>query len=280
MSGIVKGVFKIAIVLALVGGAFALVAGPERLDALVHQVQDDVQSAIDASIDDPVALRRQLQKLEREYPRRIAQVRADLAELQNQIRELEQEKAISEKVVELATEDLAAYRQRFEGATTVSLSRVERADLQRLQSRARQVEQTLLAHRGRAEDAARDLGYLYEQAGRMEQLLAQLELEHTQFVTQLQQLERQIDTVARNERLIELMEKRERTMAELSECESYSLGQIQERLAGIRAQQEARLQFLGTQAEVLDYEDRARLALDPPAGLEQQPGVFAPSRAF
>ena len=90
----------------LAGGAL-LIAGPKRSKVVFHKVQDQVMASIDECIDDPTALRAQLQELEQEYPERIGQVRGDLAEIQAQIRQLEREQAIAERVVSMAEEDLA-----------------------------------------------------------------------------------------------------------------------------------------------------------------------------
>ena len=92
--------------LGLAGGAVAMIAGPERAAVMLSQAQQEIQSRIDNQIDDPVAIRSQLRKLEAEYPERISQLNGDLAELNEQISQLERERSISTRVVELADRDL------------------------------------------------------------------------------------------------------------------------------------------------------------------------------
>src|SRR5438105_3503566 len=105
MGSICKTVVRGAVVTALVGGAAVAVAGPGRIHALFHHAQDSINNAIDANIGDPVALRAQLRSLEEQYPKRIADVRGDLAELNEQAAQLERDLAVSKKVVAMADND-------------------------------------------------------------------------------------------------------------------------------------------------------------------------------
>ena len=95
----------------------------------------------------------------------------------------------------------------------------------------------------------------------MEELLVQLETEHTRFQAQLWQLERQVDAIARNERLIELLEDRNKTIEECSRFDAISVDHVTERLAEIRSRQEAELELLSSTQETTDYEEQARQAL-------------------
>ena len=87
MFGFIKGVSKTAFlatlsVAAITGGSL-LIAGPGRTMAVAHELKSKVASAIDQGLDDPIALRRQLVEIEREYPERIGEVRKDLAGLRS-----------------------------------------------------------------------------------------------------------------------------------------------------------------------------------------------------
>ena len=95
----------------------------------------------------------------------------------------------------------------------------------------------------------------------MTQVLEQLEAERAQFQVQLSQLERQVASIARNDRMIELMEKRQRTMDRIRSWDAVSLDQIQGRIQSIRAEQEARLDVLTQDQGVVDYEELARQEL-------------------
>lgn len=272
--GICKKLLRTAVVGTVVTGAAVgatvLVAGPERSAAIFEEVRESVVRKIDANIEDPVAVRAQLRGLEREYPERISELRGDLAELQEQIRQLEREQKISERVVELARADidtlgtdtmLASYR---DGDVVGRRGTVQR----------RQLEQTCAVYANRAADASHDLTYLRQQESRMLELLAQLEAEYAQFQAQLWQLERQVDAIARNERLIDLMEDRQKTIDQLSRFEVASVDHVVSRLAEVRSRQEAELELLASDRRRTDYEGLARMQLDDEADAP------APARAL
>jgi chromosome segregation ATPase len=276
MASLFKTVLKVGVVgvvlLGTAGAATYLVAGAPRTKAVVRQVHDKVLARIDEAVEDPVALRAQLLELEKDYPRRIAQVRGDLAELNEEIRQLERDKAISQRVVELAEQDLARIEPRLEEARTASDTRdrnglapvamgADPAVRSQLTSRIGQIRHTRAAYANRAADAAHDLGYLRQQSGRLEELLLTLENERAQFRTQIQQLSRQVDAIARNDRLIDLLEKRNQTIEECSRYQAVSLDQVTGRLAEIRCRQEAELDLLAKAHERTDYEDVARMQL-------------------
>lgn len=252
----------------LTGGAL-LLAGPQRTKAVIREVQGNVVSRIDAAISDPAALRAELERLEQEYPKRIGQVRGDLAELKEQIRQLERDKQISERVVEMARADLeellplldeASAHVAKNGAARPAAVRFDDQvwSYERAQAKASQIRQTAHAYGNRAADAQHDLAYLHQQSDRLEGLLAQLESERAQFQSQIWQLSRQVDAIARNERLIGLLEKRNRTIAECSRFDSVSLDQVTSRLSEIRSRQEAELDLLANDRRGDDYEEAAR----------------------
>ena len=110
----------------------------------------------------------------------------------------------------------------------------------------------------RAHDADRSLAYLDQQMGRFTEVLNQLESEQVQFQAQLFALNRQVDSIQRNERLIEMLAERKRTLDECSNYDVVSLDQVTGKLEQILTQQEAELDVLSSQSEHVDYVDRAR----------------------
>lgn len=269
---IVKSVMRIAVVGGLATGVAVLVAGPERVAALAGQCRTAVCNKIDQSIDDPVALRAQLRTLEAEYPKRITSVRADLAELEAQLSELQRDKSVSERVVEMAAADLnelkdmlvRAENARTEAPTAVINVRFDNQafSLDQAYSRATQINNTLNVYSTRAADADRDLGFLNQQKDRLAELLSTLETERAQFQAQIWQLDGQIEMIARNEKLIDIVEKRQESIDRHSRFEAVSLEQITGRMAQIRAEQESRLQSLASHTETTNYEKKAKVMLD------------------
>lgn len=269
---IVKTVLRVAVIAGLATGAAVVVAGPSRVGAMFTQARAAVVNEIDKHIDDPVALRAQLRDLESEYPKRIAAVRSDLAELEAQLAELQRDRAVSEKVVEMARADLAemkgvlgrAESARAEAPAAIISVRCDNQTytLDQAYSRATQVNNTLNAYLSRAADAERDLAFLDQQKQRLTELLTQMETERAQFQAQIWQLDGQIEMIARNDKLIEIVQRRQEAISRYDKYQGVSLEQITGRMNKIRAEQEARLQSLASQAKTKDYESRAKAMLD------------------
>ena len=268
MAGICKKIIRTAVIGSLVTGVAVggtvLIAGPHRSAAIFDQVHESVVQKIDENINDPVALRAQLRELASEYPERIKELRGDLAELQEQVRQLNREKKISERVVDLAKRDLdalaPAVASNGSNGTLVSVS--SNGTYGNVgATRARHIRQTQAVYSSRASEAAHDLVYLTQQEGRMVELLEQIEGEYSNFQAQIWQLERQVDAIARNDRLIELMADRQQTIDELSRFEVISLDQMVSRLAEMRSRQEAELEVLASDRRRTDYESLARMNL-------------------
>jgi chromosome segregation ATPase len=253
-------------------GAYALM-GKHRTEAVVHEIQDNILESIDAHLDNPSLMRSQLRELEREYPERIAQVQGDLAEIRHEIQALEREVAVSERVVTLADGDLERLgtqvaAQLPAGGAQLIGGRLETVRLDgaaytpdSAHTQLQRVRATRAAYAGRAADARHDLGYLEKQAARLDELLAKLQGEQTEFRAQVVGLNRQIDAIARNDRLLELLEKRNRTIEECSRYESVSLDHITSRLDQIKGKQEAALDLLASEEHATDYEELARQQL-------------------
>lgn len=260
---------KVAVISTLLlgmagAGAYALM-GRHRTEAVVHEIQDSLLESIDSHLDNPSLMRSQLRELEREYPERIAQVQSDLAEIRHEIKQLEQEVAVSERVVVLADQDLqrlgtqVAAQLPGDGVQMVSV-RLD-GELYTPDSAHTQLERvraTRSAYASRTADARHDLGYLTKQAVRLEELLAKLQGEQTEFRAQVVGLNRQIDSIARNDRLLELLEKRNKTIEECGRYEAVSLDQITTRLDQIKGKQEAALDLYASEEHATDYEDLAR----------------------
>jgi chromosome segregation ATPase len=290
MLGIFKTLFRVGLITAGCAGAAFMLAGQDRVHAAYNQAQDTLLSVIDANIDDPHVLRNQLRDLEREYPDRISQVAGDLAELNQQITQLGRDHAISERVVSLADADLAAIVPLIEDAEAAQIektayygSNIQNVlsirfenhlySLDQAYQRVNRMNQTRVAYGNRAADAAHDLVYLRQQGERLADLLDQLQTEQAQFQGQLWQLDQQVDAIARNDKLIDMLEKRKQTIDEMSRYECVSLDQMVARLDEVRARQQAELDLLTGDTQRVEYEDVARMQLNT----ERHIGATLPS---
>lgn len=275
MMCIVKPVLRTGVILGVltaVGvGGMMLVAGPARTAAVLDQVQASIVSKIDCSIDDPTAMRAQLRQLQEEYPERISAVRGDLAEVHEEIRQLEREKAIALRVVDITSGDLGVLEPEVAQASAagVSLVRYEGRQLTVNQAATRlaSIRNTQVAYSNRAADADDSLVLLRQQATQLEGFLMELEGERAQLDAQVTQLDREVDAIERNERLIELMEKQK------ARFDSYggdrfaagSLEALKAQLDTTRSRQQAEIEYLSSNQERVDYEDLARMQLEAEA---------------
>lgn len=267
MACIGKTIIRLGVITGVIAGGVYALAGPDHVHALVSQFQDDVQTAIEESVKDPIELRSKIREMESELPKRIRTVRTDLANLQKQITELEDEKAIAERVVKLTENDLASLNGQVisstDGMSTpASLTPVQRMSAHRVRAKINQVQQTRYAFAMRVQDATRDLGYLYKEAERYQEVLTKLETERAKFQAEKMQLERQIDSVARNNRLIKMLEESQATLDEMCNFSVGSLEAFHAELDRIRVSQEAELDYLTSEESQLSYEERARLELE------------------
>lgn len=273
MGCIGKTVVRAAVITAVVGGVAVAAAGPDSVKAFLHQARHNVRKAVDSQVSDPVALRAQLRSLEEQYPKRISDVRGDLAELNEQIAQLERELAVSKKVVAMADGDLNQMQSvlaKAEEAKTQGVAQVVKVrfdgdhavSLDDAYGKANRVGQLRNAYSARVSDIERDLGYLGQQKDRLSTLLTQLETERAEFQTQLWGLDRQVDAISRNDRMIEIMQKRQETIENHSRYQAASLDQITGHLADIRAKQESKLQMFSQNSEIKNYENAAKYLLD------------------
>lgn len=273
MASLTKAVVRVAVIGGLTVGAGVLIAGPERMQALGQQVRSKMVHAIDSRIDDPVAMRQQLRDLEGKYPQRIADARSMLAELNEQIRQVERDKAVSERVVALAQADLdemkdllaraEEVRSANDGRQVVRVAFNDRTmDVPEAYAQANRIADTVASYGARVAECGRELAHLERDARQTESLLSRLNSEYADFQTQLANLDRQIDTVARKERMVKLMAERQKRIDELGRYKAESLDQFKSSLSSRVAELDARLETLAGREDRDSYEDRARIEVE------------------
>lgn len=270
-----KGIIRFGIIGALALGTGVVVAewaSPGSVHAIAGQAKGAINRTIDRNIDDPVALRAQIRDLEAQYPGKIADVRSDLVDVQQQIAQLQHEKAVSQKVVALTESDMVVLGNSIEEARAVQTAnqgvivkisfQSRSLGLNDAFARRDQIDQTRSFHASRVAELDKDLGYLAQQEEQLATLLTRLETERAEFQSQLFQLDAQVDAIDRNERLITMMKARQATIEEHTRYQAHSLDQLHRRLAGIRAKQQAQLESITTSARARDYEAEAQFLID------------------
>jgi phage shock protein A len=250
-------------------GALAFVVGPERVAAGFAQVRATAVEACEDFVDDPVALRRQLASLAEKYPARIAEVRAEIGEVERQLSRLEQDAEVARRVVALTTDDLSEIRVALQevagpGATRLTSMRIGGRSMNPEQARteARRIADVRTTYKDRLATDETQVTFLETQKSRLSEILDTLEAEHARYEAKLWQLDRQIDAIARNERLIEMTQEQQSILAEYDKFSDVgSLDQLESKLAELRTVQEAQLQTLSRRSETTDYERQARDAM-------------------
>ncbi|MCB9846446.1 MAG: hypothetical protein H6811_10735 [Phycisphaeraceae bacterium] len=288
MCGMVRGVVRFGVIAAIVGGGVILLAGPGRVRALIHQARSTINASIDSAIDDPIALRERVKSLEAEYPKRIAAVQRDLDEVRANVSQLNRELAINDRVVQLAEGDLQNFEtllsrasQQESGGGVVRVRYEDRLMTTREAYAQANVISTMRdSYKSRAGDLRQELAVLNQQESRLDQLLTQLQTEQADFQAQLWQLDRQVDAVARNDRLIAIMKKRQDRIDEHSRYEATSLDSLHRQLASRRSAQEAELDRLAGNATHQTYETRAQFEIDNGAGSEDSAPIELEQRVI
>jgi hypothetical protein len=269
MFCLIKHAFRAVVIGGLIVGAATLgtraVVGSDRADALMGNLQDKLQAAIDRHIDEPTALRAQLKELESQYPTRISQLSGDLAEVRAHIARTGREQAVARRVVELADKDLLALGLSVEpqgGLRPASFSGLPQPSAEHLAARKNQIQQTKSVYANRASDAGREIDLLATQEQRLVEALNKLQMEQAEFQAKLTQIEGQVDAIARNRRLIEMMQERQKSLEEASRYEAVSLDHLTAQLQEVRSRQEAELDVLASSEKRVDYEEQARMELE------------------
>jgi predicted nuclease with TOPRIM domain len=258
-----KTLCRVTVIGGLATGALVLLAGPQRVGMLFDQARTAVSERIDDQIQDPVALRNQLRQLEKQYPERIAEVEGELAQLSQEMAQLERDRAVSARVVELAQADLdelAPMIEEAQAARSSSPSAVIRVhwagqplSYENAMTRAANIRSTYNAYAARVVEADQTLEVLSTQHARLSDVLGEMQNEFSTFRVQIAELDGQIAAIERNERLIKMVEEREKAIAQLDRHESHSLEHIKGKLAKTRAEQEARLNAALTNSDGDDY---------------------------
>ena len=218
--------------------------------------------------------RHHLRTLAERYPEQIAEVRGELAVIQCQSEQFRGDTEVAERVVELTTQDLqqlaSAVREQSGGIRPVNfVVDGRRFDLEEAREDGRRMRTIRTSYQDRIVSNAHHLEMLDEQADRLVSILERLESEYNQYSDQLWQMDRQIDMIERNDRLIELTEAQKATLRDFDRFGRVTnLDQVEAKLAEIRAVQEGTLQALAGRGMHDEYEARARRSQGEDGGEE------------
>ncbi|MDP7029684.1 MAG: hypothetical protein QF733_05625 [Phycisphaerales bacterium] len=280
---ICKTIVRWTLISGIAVGGIVLVFGPGRVVAAVDTMQERAGAFVDQYIDVEEAreLRSRLHELASVYPERIAEIRGELARVQTQVAQFEHDADVARRVVAMTAADLERIAANVDsaertGITTVSLVAGDAGvDIDVAYREGRRIQGVRKTYQERLVADCQQLEMLTAQHGRLQTLLEQVEGEFTEYQSQVWQLDRQIDAIERNNRLIALTESQQQTLQRFNTPgDTESLRTIEARLAEISAVQEGTLQSLHEQQRQGEYEHRARSMMVDPEGVSS-PNPFA-----
>ncbi len=223
-----------------------------------------------------MVLRRQLENLAEEYPHRIAQVQGELAEVNTQIEQFVRDTEVAARVVAMTTDDLGELTTLITKANGVESRTVfvsfegVRFHLDEAKNEAQRIHGVRTTYTDRLQCNQQQLVMLDQQKSRLYEILMRLEDEFATFETQMWQLDRQIDAIERNDRLIEMTRQLQSTLNGYDRWGKLdNLKQLQAKLVELETIQNAQLETLLKLGIRSQYEDRARYELE----VEQAPVV-------
>jgi phage shock protein A len=269
---ITRCILRWGLVSGLALGGATLLVGPNHMKAGFAHLQAKAQNVVDELVDDPIALRNQLEDLADQYPERIGEVRGEVAEVTHQIAQFERDVDIASRVVAMTTDDLhqlktlVAQAEAKQNTTARPASfhfEGVRFNIEGAYTEAGRINHVRKTYQDRLAHDEQQLNFLSQQQTRLTEILTNLEDEFSKYQSQLWQLDRQIDAIERNERLIELMKEQKSTLASYDKFEKVgSLHQIESKLAELARIQEAQLQALSKLDVSNNYEKIAEAQMD------------------
>jgi len=264
---ITRSLLRWGLVGGLALGGMTLLVGPDRVAAGLSVLRHKAQNVVDSAVSDPVAMRRQLEGLSKQYPDRIAEVRGEMAEVDHQLTQFTRDIEIAQRVVAMTTDDLGQLKTlvtRAEDSVKTTARPVairfegQKFNLDEAYNEARRINNVRGTYQDRLASDQQQVTFLTQQRDRLGEILNKLEGEFSTFQAQLWQLDRQIDAIERNGRLIELTEQQQATLASYEKFGQVgSLKQLEGKLAELRAVQEAQLESLSKRGVHMDYENKA-----------------------
>jgi len=278
---ICKTIVRWSLIAGLAVGGITIIIGPQRVAAAFETVQHRAGQIVDKYIDveEARALRSHLHELAAVYPDRIAEIRGELARVNTQLDQFAHDADVARRVVSMTESDLTTLAARVQTAEETGIRQVSLVsgdagvELEVAYREGRRIRGIRQTYQDRLVSDQRQIELLESQHDRLSDLLGRVEQEFADYQAQVWQLDRQIDSIERNERLIALTESQQQTLQQYeSTGDVESLRAIESRLAELQAVQEGTLQTLGEQDRRNEYEHRARTTLhDAEAGHGSSP---------
>jgi len=265
--------FRWAAVGTLVLVGLVAVVGVTRVKTAYMSVREHLRENVDELVDSRVALRHEVKKLQREYPKRIADLRVQLSELERDQIACQRDRRVAQEVVTLAEADVELLRERIaageavarEGAFVSVEFRSELLDRDQAVARASRIAETASSYRAQLGDLTAENEMLSAERARLQAELAATEAEYRTFQAEVGSLMREIESVKRKEKLVALAERKKRDNEDLFQDQASALGRVREMIERRRIQLDERLKAARALPGGNEYEAKARLRLAAPS---------------
>jgi len=264
--------FRWAAVGTLVLVGLVAVVGVTRVKTAYMSVREHLRENVDELVDSRVALRHEVKKLQREYPKRIADLKVQLRELERDQVACQRDRRVAQEVVTLAESDVELLRERIaageavgrEGAFVSVEFRAELLDRDQAVARASRIAETASSYRAQLGDLTAENEMLSSERVRLQAELAATESEYRTFSAEVGSLLREIESVKRKEKLVALAERKRRDNEDLFQDQATALGRVREMIERRRIQLDERLKAARALPGGNEYEAKARLRLAAP----------------
>ncbi len=264
MFRLIGRLFRWSLIGGLLVSGLVVLLGATRVKTAFWSVRDHLRANVDELVDTRVALEHEIRLLEEEYPRRIAELRCQGKAIDRDLARCRRDAEICEEVTAICGEDLKGLREALEAAKPRSrgiVFRGERLTRAEALARADRIAQTLAVYRDRLAELREESKMLETERTRLAVLLADLQKEREAFRAEAGSLHREIDSLERKERLVEIEELRRRLRRDLLADRGESLAAVKAKIEERRIRLEEKLRTLSREESPGGYEARARVRL-------------------
>ncbi|MEN8150489.1 MAG: hypothetical protein ABFS86_11745 [Planctomycetota bacterium] len=245
------------------------IVGSTRVKTAFMSVRDHIRSNVDELVDTKVALQHEVDKLQKEYPKRIAEIRVQQRSVDRDLAQCERQLHESEEVVAVALGDLEVLRDRLDrtdadadglGAPAIEF-RARRLSRGAALDRAAEAADVAKSYEDRAIDLRNERKLLFDEKARLAGERAELTQEYAKFQAEVATIGRDIDSLERKEKLVALAERRRGEREDIFADRATSLTVLKDRIASRKIELEEKLKGMNSRAGSNEYEARARLRL-------------------
>jgi len=266
MFRFIRSIIKWGVIGGLGLTALVAVVGTTRVKTAFWSIRDHIRSNVDELVDQKIALEHEVQKLKREYPQRLAEIRMQQVSVDRDIAICEKQLHVSEEAGAVARGDLEVRQQRL-GDTDADADGVTiqfrgaRLTHDAALDRAADAADYAKSYEERAVDLRKERKLLYDEKARLVGERASLEQEYARFQVEIATIGRDIDSLERKEKLVALAERRRGDQEDIFSDRASSLNVLKDRISRRKIELEEQLKGLSAMSGTNEYETRARLRL-------------------